>query len=117
MDWNQAHAQIQASIEVGMALNTQESHHRIVLAVNEHGIRVRIGQDAEILVSWEMLQDCFSALDNGEYNGDIFRAHYPDEAKNHPCHVHVIGMIFVQSRLAYLSENRTYLPIAGIQEV
>mgnify|MGYP003586800510 CR=1 FL=1 len=111
MDWNQARAQIKIHIVIGTDLNTPRSHHRIVRAVNENGILVPVGQNAEITVSWEMLKNCFAALNNRGYNGVSFRDQYQDRARNHPCYIHVVGMIFVRSELANMPQDGMYHPI------
>ena len=48
-----------------------------------------------------MLEKCFCALNEPEgYNGKAFRRYYPRQTKAHPCHVHVVRMIFKRAELA-----------------
>jgi hypothetical protein len=48
-----------------------------------------------------MLEKCFLPLSLNEvYDGDYFREHFPLQAVDHPCHVHVVGQIFVKAGLA-----------------
>jgi hypothetical protein len=37
---------------------------------------------------------------NGNYNNAVFAGLFPDQLKNHGCHVHVVGAIFGVSGIA-----------------
>jgi len=113
MDWNEAKAIIKENIIVGTDLNTKRSSLRKVIRTNhrctkydytgEEGFLVRISNyDANNLdIPWSMLEKCSYSLKEPEgYNGNVFRHHYPLQAKNHPCHVHVVGMIFKKAGIA-----------------
>lgn len=64
---------------------------------------IPIGRRNVIKLPWSMIENCFQALNGfSGYDGDYFRKNYPEQAATHPCHVHVIGRIFVVSGLACL---------------
>lgn len=113
MDWGKAKVQILQQISVGTDLNTSDSSHRVVLDIrenisskrygykNEPGFKVRIGSSSSIPIPFSVLKQCYSALGKSTgYNGDFFRNHFPKQASDHPCHVHVVGQIFVAAGLA-----------------
>jgi hypothetical protein len=113
MSWSQAKVQIAQSIKVGTGLNTANSSHRVVISLrndissarycynNEDGFQVQIGSASSISIPFSMLKSCYGALSskNG-YDGDFFRQHFPKQAADHPCHVHVVGQILVRAGLA-----------------
>lgn len=45
---------------------------------------------------------------NRIYNRSVFNNRYHVQCKNHPCHVHVVGMILVRAGLANRLNNRDY---------
>jgi hypothetical protein len=110
MDWVSAKVQILATVQVGTNLNTPSSHYRKVVQVDEQsGLRISIGKNATIPIPWPMLKACFDCLDSGSYyDGSYFRQHFPCEAKSHPCHVHVVGMLFVNANIAVRVDARRY---------
>lgn len=113
MEWDEAKKIIQQKIVRGTDLNTKRSRVRRVIQDNypctkydykgENGFLVRIGNNDKnnLEVPWSMLERCFYALNEPEgYNGKVFRRYYQRQAKNHPCHVHVVGMIFKKAGIA-----------------
>ena len=113
MDWEDAQDKIKAYIKVDTDLNTPSSSRRVVESVaspiyskrygyrNESGFVVPIGQSAKLKIPWSILKKCFSQLNSSEgYSGASFRKQFPLQAKDHPCHVHVVGRIFVVAGLA-----------------
>ena len=113
MTWPQAKSQIARRIAVGTDLNTSNSSHRVVLSTrndissnrygynNESGFQIQIGSGSSISVPFSMLQSCYGALSTKTgYDGDFFRKHFPKQSADHPCHVHVIGQVFVKAALA-----------------
>ena len=103
MNWNKAKAIIKKHIIKGTNLNTNRSSLREVIQTNHHGFLVRISnyKSNNLDITWGMLEKCFYSLKGPEgYNGDTFRRDYPQQARNHPCHVHVIGMIFKKAGIA-----------------
>jgi hypothetical protein len=113
MDWNYAQNKIKANLKVGTDLNTENSTYRKVVAMNEmieserygyhneEGFLVSIGKTVKIKIPWNMLKECFSQLISMDgYSGVSFRKRFPIQANDHPCHVHVVGQIFVASSLA-----------------
>ena len=113
MNWNEAKAIIKENIIEGTDLNTKRSSLREVIRTNhqctkydyngEDGFIVRISncESNNLDIPWGMLEKCFYSLKEPEgYDGDIFRRYYPQQAKNHPCHVHVVGMIFKKAGIA-----------------
>ena len=124
MDWDKAKLIIKENIVEGMDLNTRRSSLRKVIRTNhqctkynyngEDGFLVKISNcDMNNLdIPWSMLEKCFYSLKEPEgYNGNVFRRYYPQQAKNHPCHVHVVGMIFKKAGIATsdLKEKNYYL--------
>jgi len=123
MHWHEAEKQIRECLCVGTDLNTSSSTYRAVKACNdssrsydyggEQGFRVRIGRGdtAQVFIPWSMLRACFEQLTAEQgYNSKFFRAEYPKQAKDHPCHIHVVGMILVVARLAR-PDGGTYRPL------
>ena len=119
MDWPNAKAKIRGSVKPGTDLNTTSSTYRYVLSTdaiiqsvrykykNESGFIVAIGKANKISIPWGMLENCFVQLQNPQgYGGKYFRERYPLQAQDHPCHVHVIGQIFVASGIAYLDGSK-----------
>jgi len=113
MEWFDAKKIIQAQIRKGTDINTALSTFRTISAVdtriesrrygyrNQTGFVVQIGTDTFIDIPWSVLQECFQMLHGVDgYSGKSFRKSFPIQAKDHPCHVHVIGQIFVRAGLA-----------------
>jgi len=113
MTWIHAQKKILRKITQGTDLNSSHTTYRIVLAVrhdisstrygyrNETGFVVQIGKKSSITIPLNMLQRCFGVLSShGNYDGKFLRKHYPLQAKDHPCHVHTVGHIFVMAGLA-----------------
>lgn len=122
MDWNKARNQIRANITVGSDLNTQESSYRSVLEVDalidsaryayqgERGFIISIGDSTNVKIPWSMLKECYPQLSVSHgYMGAFFRKRFPLQAKDHPCHVHVVGQIFMVAGLATRKDKRTYV--------
>lgn len=120
MTWSQAKNQIARLVKVGTDLNTASSSHRVVLSVrnditsarysynNEDGFQVQIGSASSIAIPFSMLKQCYGALTASQgYDGGYFRKHFPNQAADHPCHVHVVGQILVRSGLA-TQRGRSY---------
>ena len=119
MEWPIAQIKIQRSIKLGTDLNTPNSTYRYVLSTNatiksvrygyksESGFIVTIGKTSSISIPWGMLKQCFFQLQSLQgYDGKYFRERFPIQAQDHPCHVHVIGQIFVVAEIAYLDGNK-----------
>lgn len=113
MTWTQAKNRISQRIKVGTDLNTANSSHRTVLSIRnditskrygynaEDGFQVQIGSGRSISIPFSMLKSCYVAISSKPgYGGDFFRQHYPKQLADHPCHVHVVGQIFVNAGLA-----------------
>ena len=119
MNWEEAKERIGASVKIGTNLNTPASTYRYVEAVdvfansdrygyhNERCFVVRIGRSEKIKIPWSMLKECFAQLTspNG-YDGSFFRSRFSLQARDHGCHVHVVGQIFVAAGIARLEGNR-----------
>ena len=117
MDWNEAKLIIIEKIIVGTDINTIRSKLRKIIRVNhkctnydyngEEGFLVRISNydSYNLDIPWSMIEKCYYSLedDNG-YNGNVFRKLYSKQAKDHSCHVHVVGMIFKKAGIA-ISDN------------
>jgi len=119
MDWEQVQRRIEAHVKVGTDLNTPASTYRFVEVVelpinstrygydNETGFVVPIGQSNKIKIPWRMLEECFYQLDSPHgYDSDFFKERFPLQHKDHPCHVHVVGQIFVVAGVARVEGNR-----------
>ena len=103
---------ISEKILLGTNLNTRRSTLRKILGINhkcwkynysgEEGFLVRISNysNNNLDIPWSMLEKFYDALQSTGYSGKVFRAYYPTQAKDHPCHVHVVGMIFKVSGIA-----------------
>ncbi len=122
MTWIHAERKIFRKIKEGSDLNSSNTTYRVVLEVrddissarygynNETGFVVQIGRNSSISIPISMLKSCFSALSSGgNYDGKFFRKHYPLQAKDHPCHVHPVGRIFVVAGLAKRTGNSYHL--------
>jgi len=91
MEWTEARERIRRSIRVGSDVNSPRS---------------RIGKSNVIRIPWQMLEKCFSAVEAGRgYDGRFFREQFPNQTKDHPCHVHVVGQILARSGIAVLMGN------------
>lgn len=119
MSWAQAKQRILRRIRQGTDLNSVNTRYRVVLAVrhdissarygyqNEAGFVVQIGRNSSITIPLSMLRTCYGALSGPPgYDGDFFRQHFPLQAQDHPCRVHVVGQIFVTAGLARRNGNR-----------
>jgi hypothetical protein len=118
MDWNYAQIKINTNVKIGTDINTASSTYRKIVSVNaiansarygyrnEIGFTVSIGQSVKINIPWSMLKECFSQLNSVDgYNGAFFRKRFPIQAKDHPCHVHVVGQIFVAAGFADIEDG------------
>jgi hypothetical protein len=57
-----------------------------------------------------MLKECFIQLQTSDgYGGKFFRERFPNQAQDHPCHVHVVGQIFVVAGLAREEDGQYHL--------
>jgi hypothetical protein len=122
MTWNEARELIRHNISLDTDINTEQSTFRKIMNINHYcnrydynnelGFSVRIGQSTQIEIPWSILHNCFNALSLPKgYNGTFFREHYQTQAEQHPCHVHVVGMIFVVSGIANKINSRSYIGI------
>lgn len=125
MDWQEARRRIEAQVRVGMDLNTEASTYRFVEKVeapinsdrygydNETGLVVPIGESNRIRIPWSMLEVCFHQLSTPDgYDSSFFREQFPLQHKDHGCHIHVVGRVFVVAGIAEI-EGRRYRAIAG----
>ena len=126
MDWNEAKRIIKENIIEGTDLNRvkssgEKSSVRRVIRTNhrctkydyncEEGFLVSISNNErdDLDIPWSMLEKCFYSLKEKEgYNRKVFRSYYRQQADNHGCHVHVVGMIFKKARVADYSKERNY---------
>jgi hypothetical protein len=121
MEWWEAQELIEEKIKIGTDLNTDKSTYRVVNSIgnirdsqrygygSEKGFIVQIGKSKRISIPWKMLAKCFLPLSSDkEYDGDYFRRYFPLQATDHPCHVHVVGQLFVKAGIAR-QKNATYI--------
>jgi hypothetical protein len=115
MTWIRAEKEIRKAITIGTDLNTMRSNHRKVTAIrrgitsnrycyfNAEGYQVKIGASSTIAIPFNMLKECYGATAGASgYDGNFFRQHFPKQAADHPCHVHVVGQILIMAGLAKL---------------
>jgi len=120
MEWKEARELIEGKIIEGTDLNTDKSTHRFVTSVgdirdskryqyrSEKGFVVKIGKSDHISIPWKMLEKCFSPISSGKgYDGNYFREFFCKQRKDHYCHVHVVGQVFVRAGIAK-QKNATY---------
>lgn len=113
MEWSDAKQIIQLKIKEGTNVNSESSTFRFVKSVdsliesksygyrNQTGFVIQIGTNNKINIPWCVLQECFQMLQCADgYSGISFRKRFPLQATHHPCHVHVIGQVFVKAGLA-----------------
>lgn len=76
----------------------------------EEGFEIKIGKSSKVKIPVSMLKACYSesVKNNNVYSRDIFTKLYPLQLKDHACHVHVIGQIFLLSGVAELIDKHTY---------
>ena len=109
MNWEEARQEIKANVKIGTDVNSKRSRFRFVEAVDLSGLRVRIGRSNVLSIPWEMLETCFAPLNTAEgYSGVFFQQRYPSEYKDHDCHVHVVGRVFVKAGFAEAVDEHTY---------
>lgn len=71
---------------------------------------VPIGKSDIVKIPWSMLLECFNQMnDSGYYDGVFFNKRYPRQALDHPCHVHVVGRIFVVAGIAHTDGKKYHL--------
>jgi hypothetical protein len=122
MDWAEAQSKIRANVRIGADVNTPASTYRFVQAVDstannerygycdEHCFTVSIGRTNRIKIPWSMLEECFAQLKRSEgYDGAYFRERFPLQAQDHPCHVHVVGRIFIAAGIAYTNGAKYWI--------
>jgi hypothetical protein len=122
MDWERARAQIEERIGLETDLKTARSKSRKVVRIGDvpdsvrygyrgdTGFHVRIGKTNCIWIPWSMLRPCFAApCSDAGYEGSFFRENFHLQADDHPCHVHVVGQIFVKAGLAVQYGTRYFL--------
>ena len=112
MEWPDAKQMISNKMLPGTDINTKRSSLRKIISsdvkcwnydyAGEEGFLVRISNNEinNLEIPWNMLEKCFYAMRNSGYNGKVFREYYHIQAKDHPCHVHAVGMIFKKSGIA-----------------
>jgi hypothetical protein len=119
MEWDVARQLIAQNVVVGSDLNRPGSTSRRVLEAEvclntprfsyqgERGYRGSIGKKDRIEIPWSMLEVCFGQLSEpGGYGGTFFRQRFPAQAREHPCHVHVVGRILEVAGVAVAVGNR-----------
>ena len=122
MDWQDAQNKIRTHVRAGTDVNSPDSTYRCVQSIgslgnserygyhNERGLVVSIGKTNKVKIPWSMLEVCFAQLCSPfGYDGSFFREQFPLQARDHPCHIHVIGQIFVAAGIARLEEGRYLL--------
>lgn len=106
------------NLHVGLNIDTPRSHNRTIVSIIKIGnqvnngfkIIVRIGLNTTIEVSRTMLITIVNASlhNNGIYNNQVFRKYYNQKANNHPCYIHVVGMLLVKTGVASVRDKNSY---------
>lgn len=120
MNWEEAKNLISTKIIKHTDINTDISTFRIIEKTNhkcnsydyngELGFKVPIGTKTFINIPWTMLQNCFNALSTIDgFGTNYFQLRYSNQYKDHDCHVHVVGMIFVVAGIATLKGRQYFL--------
>lgn len=112
MRWNLAKQLILAHIHQGISIDPGSQYRTIVAGPDRPcstynyrgalGFRVQIGANNHIEIPMSMLEMVYQAAlaNQGKYNNAIFKSLFPQQLKNHGCHVHVVGAIFGVSGIA-----------------
>jgi hypothetical protein len=119
MNWEKACQMIFSNIQKGLEINTKNSSFRKILEIppfqcigynNCEGFKVRIGSSSTIVIPLSMLKSTYESaiMNNNTYDNSVFIKLYSIQQTQHPCHVHVVGQIFVHSKLAKQVGNRSY---------
>lgn len=104
------------NLHVGLNIDTSNSHGRVVKDIKitenkkDFTLIIKIGQNTTIGVDKQMLTSLYNSSihNNGVYNKHIFQSLYPQKLNNHPCYVHVVGMLFVKAGLAKVDGSRSF---------
>lgn len=117
MEWHLVQEALM-KIEKGTDLNTKKSTCRVVLdkppyicknyGYNSIGFKIRIGNNKHIDIPLKMLNTIYdySIKSGGVYDSTVLRSLFPKQASGHPCHVHVVGQLFVKSGIASLVNGK-----------
>jgi hypothetical protein len=119
MNWEKACQKILSSIHKGMEINTKNSSFRKIIETPPYkcsgydyceGFKVRIGTSATVDIPLSMLKTTFenSLLNQNVYNKSVFIKNFSRQQEQHPCHVHVVGQIFVNANVAVQDGHRNY---------
>ena len=103
MNWNDAKFALQ-KIAIGTDINTNASTYRVILAVNETGIKIRVGKSDTIVLDFPFLEMCYSGLLNVDgFNAKFLKAFFAKRYYNKPCTLHTAGQLFVKAGFAKLN--------------
>lgn len=77
---------------------------------NEKGFKIKIGKTSIIKIPLSMLENCIreSVKNKMIYNRSVFERLYPLQCKDHGCHIHSIGQMFVAAGLADFVSKHDY---------
>ena len=109
-------------LAVGTKINTPISTNRYIVRNNHYcnsynfnnhpGYLVNIGNATNtcLEIPFQMLSRIYQASleNNCIYDATVIRTLYPQQVHNHGCHVHVVGMIFVNLGLVSFNNARNY---------
>lgn len=123
MNWETANSQILSNLSIGLGINTRNSSHRVILQIPPYqcntfnygkveGFKVKIGssENSTIEIPMSMLKSIYEASinNNGVFDNGVFVKLFAKQQIQHPCHVHVVGQIFVKAKLAKFDGSRKY---------
>jgi hypothetical protein len=120
MNWEKAEILIRSKIFNNVHLDSKSEYKYIEAGPNYYckqydynnslGFKVQIGANNYIEVPFSMLKTLYfsTITNNGIYDRNVIVDLYPMQVKNHGCHVHVIGKIFVLAGIMKQDNSRHY---------
>ena len=103
MEWPKAKRNIKNKVGDKTNLQSRRSGKRPVTKITDNGFKVEISEISKVTikVTWKMLEKCWKeSMKSGYYGNCIFKKHFEEKQKQHPCYVHVVGKIFEVAGLA-----------------
>lgn len=120
MDWNEALEKIRHKVKKGMCIDPQSKFRFIIDGPDyachsynyngTNGYKVKIGTKESINIPISMLKVIFeeTLANNGVYNNGVFSKYFGLQKNHHPCHVHVVGKIFLVAGIVTQDNKRDY---------
>jgi hypothetical protein len=124
MTWTQAKLLIESKLTENISFDPTSESRSIIESPSsyscrtynyypEKGFKVKIGYYSYIDIPWSMLENMFEdskkEKNRNIYRHSVFVNRYPNQAKNHGCHIHVVGKMFVYAGVARQVSARNYM--------